>query len=145
MVQRRGPDSGERAVQHMAALVHTVWLVLAANREPSPAEMAYLVQIVCDLTDGEASDEDIDELFHSYEQMLADHGVAGSIAVLADVLREPAQRASALDLALGAVGIDGHLAHDEQTMLVLLATAFGYSDRRAHELLARAEADNRRE
>ena len=140
MAHDRGPDSTERAAQHMAAMVHAVWLVLAADREPAPAEMAYLVQIVCDLTDGAASDEEIDELFRSYEQMLADHGVAGSITVLADVLREPAQREAALQLAVGAVCIDGHLAPEEQSTLMLLATAFGYSDRRAHALLEQADA-----
>ena len=140
MTQAPGPDPVDLPTQQLAAMVHAVWLVLAADSEPAPAEMAYLVQIVVDLTEGEASDEDIDELLRSYEQMLADHGVAGSITVLADVLREPALRASALQLAVGAVRIDGRLAPEEQSTLLMLATAFGYSDRRAHALLAQAEA-----
>ncbi|RYE95028.1 MAG: TerB family tellurite resistance protein [Myxococcales bacterium] len=139
MAETSGVEAGDLSAQQLAAMVHAVWLVLAADKEPEPAEMAYLVQILVDLTDGEAPDEAIDELFRSYEQMLADHGVAGSITVLADVLREPAQRAAALQLAVGAVRIDGQLAPEEQSTLLLLATAFGYSDRRAHALLAQAE------
>ena len=138
------PDTSELSVQQLAAMVHVVWLVLAADREPVPAEMAYLVQILVDLTEGEATDEAIDELFLSYEQMLTDHGVAGSITVLADVLREPPLREASLQLAVGAVRIDGHLAPEEQSTLLLLATGFGYSDRRAHALLAQAEPIGRR-
>lgn len=134
------PDlSNDPSGEHFAAMIHAVWLVFAADAQLEDYEIQHLVDLIDDLTEGEADSDAIEELFDTYARLFADVGVSGSVTLIADVLREPELRESTLKLAIGAVCIDGTLSAGEERTLLALASAFGYTSRQTNAFLAEVE------
>ncbi|MCU0656581.1 MAG: tellurite resistance TerB family protein [Polyangiaceae bacterium] len=125
--------------QQFAALLHAVWLVFAADDALGDHELDHLLQIVDDLTDGEAPLEAVEELFDAYATLYAEIGVPGSVALIADILREPELREGALRLAIGAASMDQKMSEHEERVLMLLASGFGYTARQTQELFNEVE------
>lgn len=125
--------------QQFAAMIHAAWLVFAADHQLDDHEVEHLLELIDDLTEGEASHEAIEELFDSYATLLAEVGTAESAAIIADVLREPELRESALKLAIGAACLDTDMSEAEERVLTLLAAAFGYSSTEAQAMLDEVE------
>jgi len=125
--------------QQFAALVHVVWLVFAADDPINDEEIALLLEIIDDLTEGEAPEEAVEELFDAYGTLYGEVGVAGSAAIIADILREPDLRDSAMKLAIGAVSLDRTMSDHEERVLMMLASAFNYSSRQTQDLFDEVE------
>jgi hypothetical protein len=109
--------------QQFAALVHVVWLVFAADDPINDEEIALLLEIIDDLTEGEAPEEAIEELFDAYGTLYGEVGVAGSAAIL----------------AIGAVSLDRTMSDHEERVLMMLASAFNYSSRQTQDLFDEVE------
>lgn len=125
--------------QQFAAMIHAVWLVFAADDTINDGEVGHLLQIIDDLTEGEAPIESIEELFDAYGTLYAEVGVPGSAAIIADILREPELRESTLKLAIGAVAMDNAISESEERVLMLLASSFGYNSRQTQALFDEVE------
>jgi tellurite resistance protein len=133
------PRQEDPSGQQFAALVHAVWLVFAADGPLDDQEITHLLDIIDDLTEGEAPPEAIEELFDAYATLYAEVGVPGSASIIADILPEPELRESALKLAIGAVALDQKMSDHEERVLMLLASAFGFSSRQTQALFNEVE------
>lgn len=125
--------------QQFAAMVHAVWLVFASDDTIDESETEHLLEIIDDLTEGEASMEAIEELFDAYATLYAEVGAPGSAALIADILREQDLRESTIKLAMGAATLDKRVSDSEERVLMLLASAFGYSSGKMQALFNEVE------
>ncbi|MCS6900062.1 MAG: tellurite resistance TerB family protein [Myxococcales bacterium] len=134
------PLDEDASTQQFAALVHTVWLIFAADGSLDDQEVAHLLAIIEDLTEGEALAEAIEDLFDAYATLHAEVGVSGSVSLIADILSEPELRESALKLAIGAVVMDQKMSDHEERVLMMLASAFGFSSQQTQDIFHQVES-----
>jgi predicted TPR repeat methyltransferase len=132
-------DEAEQTTQQFAALIHTIWLVFAADQQLDESEVIHLISVIDDITEGEAPSEFVEELFDAYADLYDDVGVDGSVRVISNVLASPELRRIAFKLAVGAVCFDGRVTEQEEDILSTIAASFGYSEAEALMILGEVE------
>jgi tellurite resistance protein len=121
------------------AFVETAYLIAAADGSVSDAESQRLSHGISQLTQGQLSDQQIQEHMQAAASRFQSEGRDGRIQAVASVISDPNLRRAALLVGAGVAWLDRGVGEKEGLALQAIARAFDIPINEMHKLLAQAK------
>lgn len=131
--------ANEAQATEFGAFVETAYLIAAADGSVSESERQRLSQGISQLTQGQLSDEQIQEHMQAAASRLENEGRDDRIQAIASVISDPNLRRAALLVGCGVAWLDRGVGEKEGLALQALSRAFDIPINEMHKLLAQAK------
>jgi uncharacterized tellurite resistance protein B-like protein len=125
--------------RHALATFDAAFLMAAADGVLSDAELDELAELLAELTDHNATDDDLGRLLDTFANALEQLGMDERLASLAEALDTPDSRRIAFVVACGLSFLDGNVHEAEEALFAKLADALAIPQDEATQLLDEIE------
>ncbi len=132
------PDENDESLARVEATLAAVYYVANADGDIAQEEYDGIVEAFTELLGESADTREVAEVMEEWDALLDEDGDEDFLTEIADTLTEAPARRAAFELAAAVAAVDGELSGDEEDALSDLANVFGFSDREAERLVARA-------
>ncbi len=125
--------------RHALATFDAAFLMAAADGVVNDVELAELAELLAELTDHTATDDDLGRLLDTFATALEQLGMNERLASLAEALDTPESRRIAYVVACGLSFLDGEVHEEEEQLFAKLADALAIPHDEATQLLDEIE------
>lgn len=125
--------------RHALATFDAAFLMAAADGVLSQVELDELAELLAELTDHNATDDDLGRLLDTFATALEQQGLNERLSSLAEALDTPDSRRIAYVVACGLSFLDGQVQEEEEEMFAKLADALAIPHDEATALLDEIE------
>ncbi len=124
----------EHSLAQFSGTIETMFLAAAADGRVSRGEVDHMADIVCDITDGDLSRDDVVEMIQNFAEAVERDGYEGRLDTLAAALDDDTRR-SAFTLAVAIAMGDGRIDDGEEALFHDLAETYDIPDHEAEAIV----------